>query len=73
MKLELHLDWKRTVKTLMTMKGLSNRDLAQATGTTDATLRQTISKSVKGAVMNKVSEQLGISNAEVHHVVIEID
>lgn len=73
MKLELHLDWKRTVKTLMTMKGLSNSDLAQATGTTDVTLRQTISKSVKGAVMNKVSEQLGISNAEVHHVVIEID
>lgn len=73
MKLELHLDWKRTVKTLMTMKGLSNSDLAQATGTTDATLRQTISKSVKGVVMNKVSEQLGISNAEVHHVVIEID
>lgn len=73
MKIELHLDWKRTVKTLMTMKGLSNSDLAQATGTTDATLRQTISKSVKGAVMNKVSEQLGISNAEVHHVVIEID
>ena len=30
MKLELHLDWKRTVKTLMTMKGLSNSDLAQA-------------------------------------------
>ena len=73
MKLELHLDWKRTVKTLMTMKGLSNSDLAQATGTTDAILRQTISKSVKGAVMNKISEQLGISNAEVHHVVIEID
>ena len=55
------------------MKGLSNSDLAQAIGTTDATLRQTISKSVKGAVMNKISEQLGITNAEVHHVVIEID
>ena len=33
MKLELHLDWKRTVKTIMTMRGLSNSDLAQAAGT----------------------------------------
>ena len=56
MKLELHLDWKRTVKTIMTMRGLSNSDLAQAAGTTDATMRQVINKSVKGAVMNKVSE-----------------
>jgi hypothetical protein len=68
MKLELHLDWKRTVKTIMTMRGLSNSDLAQAAGTTDAT-----NKSVKGAVMNKVSEYLGITNAEVHHVVIEVE
>ena len=37
MKLELHLDWKRTVKTIMTMRGLSNSDLPQAAGTTDAT------------------------------------
>ena len=48
MKLELHLDWKRTVKTIMTMRGLSNSDLAQAAGTTDATMRQVINKSVKG-------------------------
>ena len=53
MKLELHLDWKRTVKTIMTMRGLSNSDLAQAAGTTDATMRQVINKSVKGAVMTK--------------------
>lgn len=46
MKLELHLDWKRTVKTIMTMRGLSNSDLAQAAGTTDATMRQVINKSV---------------------------
>lgn len=64
MKLELHLDWKRTVKTIMTMRGLSNSDLAQAAGTTDATMRQVINKSVKGAVMNKVSEYLGITNPE---------
>ena len=51
MKLELHLDWKRTVKTIMTMRGLSNSDLAQAAGTTDATMRQVLNKSVKGAVM----------------------
>lgn len=47
MKLELHLDWKRTVKTIMTMRGLSNSDLAQAAGTTDATMRQVLNKSVK--------------------------
>ena len=73
MKLELNLDWRRTVKTIMTAKNMSTSELAKAVGTTDASIRQVITKSTRGSMLNKVSEVLGITNDEVQHIVIEVD